>query len=212
MKAAKYDTDLNEMAVGGGARGWMDGWAFDITLGVPLDQIIFAVSTARWAFRSMENFLLYETRARFYLVSYSTDKSRWRVLKISRSEATELDVSEDPVEYTERQAAALLHTIAEGNGGLPLLHRACACVGAIRFLEGYYLLLITQRRQVGMIAGHAVYTVEASEVCSSRVSVAGLAKTHPAAGGGAAPPRCKANAQRRRGVRREVRSIRRSRG
>ena len=112
-----------------------------------------------------EDFLLYETRARFYIVSYTRDKSRWRVLKISRTEATELDVSEDPVEYTERQAAALLHTIAEGNGGLPLVHRACGCVGAIRFLEGYYLVLITARRQVGMLAGHPVYAVEGTEVC-----------------------------------------------
>ena len=111
-----------------------------------------------------ENLLVYETRARYYLLSYTQDKTRWRVLKISRSEACELDASEDPVEYSERQAAALLHTLAEGNAGLSLVHRAFGCVGAIRFLEGYYLILVKQRRQVGVLAGHPVYAVEGTEV------------------------------------------------
>jgi|APGre2960657444_1045066.scaffolds.fasta_scaffold00509_4 hypothetical protein len=113
-----------------------------------------------------ENFLLYETRARFYLVAYTSDKRSWRVLKISRLEARELEVVEDPAEYTEHQAAALLRTIADGNatvGGLQLAARGCGCVGAIRFLEGYYLILVTQRRRVGTLAGHAVYAVEETE-------------------------------------------------
>jgi len=37
------------------------------------------------------NFLLYETRARYYLVSYTRDKSAWRVLKISRMEAQDFE-------------------------------------------------------------------------------------------------------------------------
>jgi len=113
-----------------------------------------------------ENFLLYATRARFYLVAYTADKSAWRFLKLSRSEATELDVVEDPVVYSERQAAALLRTIADGNasvGGLNLVMRACAVVGVIRFLEGYHLLLVTRRRRVGTLAGHAVYAVDDTE-------------------------------------------------
>jgi len=68
--------------------------------------------------------------------------------------------------YTERQAAALLRTIADGNagvGGLSLAARGCGVCGAIRFLEGYYLILITRRRRVGTLAGHAVYAVEDTE-------------------------------------------------
>jgi len=112
-------------------------------------------------------FLLYETRARFYLVAYTSDKRAWRVLKLSRTEATEVEASEDPAELTERQAAALLRTIAEGNapvGGLQLAARACGVVGVIRFLEGYYLILVTQRRRVGTLAGHAVYAIDDTEV------------------------------------------------
>lgn len=40
-----------------------------------------------------ENFLLYETRARYYLVGYTRDKEAWRVLKLSRLESAELEVS-----------------------------------------------------------------------------------------------------------------------
>ena len=74
--------------------------------------------------------------------------------------------SEDPAVYTERQAAALLRTIADGNaavGGLSLAARGCGVVGAIRFLEGFYLILITRRRRVGTLAGHAVYAVDDTE-------------------------------------------------
>lgn len=113
-----------------------------------------------------EHFLLYETRARFYLVAYTSDKRAWRVLKISRTEATEVDASEDTAELSERQAAALLRTIADGNahvGGLQLAARACGVVGVIRFLEGYYLILVTQRRRVGTLAGHAVYSIDDTE-------------------------------------------------
>lgn len=39
-----------------------------------------------------ENFLLYETRARYYLVGYTRDKEAWRVLKISRMEGADLEV------------------------------------------------------------------------------------------------------------------------
>lgn len=39
-----------------------------------------------------ENFLLYETRARYYLVGYTRKKEAWRVLKISRMEGSALEV------------------------------------------------------------------------------------------------------------------------
>jgi phosphatidylinositol 3,5-bisphosphate 5-phosphatase len=124
-----------------------------------------------------EHFLLYETRARFYLVAYTSDKRAWRVLKISRTEATEVDASEDTAELSERQAAALLRTIADGNahvGGLQLAARACGVAGVIRFLEGYYLILVTQRRRVGTLAGHAVYAIDDTEARAAVPPAAGL--------------------------------------
>lgn len=34
------------------------------------------------------------------------------------------------------------------------------CVGFVRFLEGYYIVLITKRRKMADIGGHAIYKIE----------------------------------------------------
>lgn len=36
----------------------------------------------------------------------------------------------------------------------------CCCVGFVRFLEGYYIVLITKRRKMADIGGHAIYKIE----------------------------------------------------
>ncbi len=61
-----------------------------------------------------ENFLLYETRARYYLVAYTSDKAAWRVLKISRMEPHELEVR-----WSGRAA-----------GSARRRAQRCACLGA----------------------------------------------------------------------------------
>ncbi|KAK8960533.1 Phosphoinositide phosphatase SAC1 [Platanthera guangdongensis] len=36
--------------------------------------------------------------------------------------------------------------------------------GCIKFLESYYLILVTKRRQIGAICGHAIYSIEESQL------------------------------------------------
>ncbi|KAG0559776.1 hypothetical protein KC19_10G128300 [Ceratodon purpureus] len=115
----------------------------------------------------LEKFYVYETRARYYLVGRDKSKQHWRVLKIDRSEPAELSICEDPVVYTQHECLVLLKTIAEGNkasGGLLLVTKAYGIVGFIKFLECYYMLLVTKRRQVGTLCGHAIYTVNESRL------------------------------------------------
>jgi hypothetical protein len=38
------------------------------------------------------------------------------------------------------------------------------CLGCIKFLESYYLILVTKRRQVGCICGHAIYCIDESQM------------------------------------------------
>ncbi|GAQ79856.1 Sac domain-containing Phosphoinositide Phosphatase [Klebsormidium nitens] len=112
---------------------------------------------------SLEKFNLYETRARYYLVGWSKDRQHWRILKIDRSEPEDLSLSEDPAVYSQAECKSVLQTVAEGNrstGGLQLVTKAYGVVGFIRFLECYYMILVTRRRQVGTICGHAVYSIE----------------------------------------------------
>ena len=92
----------------------------------------------------------------------SACRRQWRVLKLDRTEPSGLHVHEDPTAYTAAECGALLRTIADGNrscGGLQLLAKAYGVVGTIRFLEGAYLILITRRRRLGTLCGHAVWGI-----------------------------------------------------
>jgi len=124
------------------------------------------------------------------------DKSRryWRVLKIDRLEASELNIREDSTTYTENECSELLRTIHEGNrstGGLKFVTTCYGIVGMyillcrylsrkywftsciycalwflgfIKFLGPYYMLLITKRRPIGSIGGHTVYAISKTEM------------------------------------------------
>ena len=68
-------------------------------------------------------FVLYSTKTRFFLLGRTKDRQQWRVLKFARdtNDARELDVVEDPLVYSEREVAALLSSVHDGNlqhGGL----------------------------------------------------------------------------------------------
>ncbi|PIA51250.1 hypothetical protein AQUCO_01100235v1 [Aquilegia coerulea] len=116
---------------------------------------------------SLEKFKLYETRARFYLIGSDRNKFYFRVLKIDRSEPSELNISEDPVVYSKQEVKNLLQRISEGNratGGLTFVFKVYGIAGCIKFLESYYLILVTKRRQIGCICGHAIYSIEESQL------------------------------------------------
>ncbi|XP_065881118.1 phosphatidylinositol-3-phosphatase SAC1 isoform X2 [Euphorbia lathyris] len=116
---------------------------------------------------SLEKFRLYETRQRFYLIGSDRNKRFYRVLKIDRSEPSDLNISEDPVVYSPQEIKCLLQRISEGNratGGLTFVAKVYGIAGCIKFLESYYLILVTKRRQVGCICGHAIYSIEESQL------------------------------------------------
>ncbi|XP_068649727.1 phosphatidylinositol-3-phosphatase SAC1 isoform X1 [Aristolochia californica] len=116
---------------------------------------------------SLEKFRLYETRARFYLIGSDRRKKYFRVLKIDRSEPSELNISEDPVVYTQQEIKNLLQRISEGNrstGGLTFVAKVYGIAGCIKFLEPYYLILVTKKRQMGCICGHAIYSIDEIQV------------------------------------------------
>ncbi|KAL1533835.1 Phosphoinositide phosphatase sac1, variant 2 [Salvia divinorum] len=116
---------------------------------------------------SLEKFRLYETRARFYLIGSDRNERFFRVLKIDRMEPSDLNISEDPVVYPPQEVKSLLQRIGEGNratGGLTLVAKVYGIVGCIKFLESYYLILVTKRRQIGSICGHAIYSIDESQI------------------------------------------------
>ncbi|XP_026441366.1 phosphoinositide phosphatase SAC2-like, partial [Papaver somniferum] len=116
---------------------------------------------------SLKNFRLYETQSKVYIVGRNNSKTVWRVLKIDRSEPTELDIVEDSTTYSEREISALLRRLHAGNlatGGLKFVTSCYGIVGFIKFLGPYYMLLITKRKQIGEIRGHVIYGISKTKM------------------------------------------------
>ncbi|WCJ39343.1 Phosphoinositide phosphatase family protein [Euphorbia peplus] len=115
----------------------------------------------------LQKFRLYETRANFYMIGRDKNRTFWRVLKIDRLEPSELNILEDNTTYTESECCDLLKRIHEGNkstGGLKFMTTCYGIVGFIKFLGPYYMLLITKRRKLGAICGHAIYAISKSSM------------------------------------------------
>lgn len=85
-------------------------------------------------------------------------------------------LTEDPNVYTQDEIHDMLDMIHDGNrlrregsvaegqdGGLKPIVKAYGIVGFIRFLDCYYLTLITRRAKVGSIGGNGVYNIRNTE-------------------------------------------------
>lgn len=102
-------------------------------------------------------FYLYQTTQRVYLVASDKSGEHWRLLKFDKTAAMgELEVTEDPHHYSKAQCSSLLKTVHEGNlqhGGLQLVCQGYGVIGCFKFLEGYYLCLVTKKRFQGTLCG-----------------------------------------------------------
>ena len=87
-------------------------------------------------------------------------------------------LTEDPNVYSQEEIQEMLDMIHDGNrfrrmdtsgdvsgsgGGLKPIAKAYGVVGFIRFLDCYYLTLITRRAKVGSIGGNGIYTIKNTE-------------------------------------------------
>ncbi|ERE82364.1 polyphosphoinositide phosphatase-like protein [Cricetulus griseus] len=118
---------------------------------------------------SVQKLVLYETRARYFLVGSNHAETKYRVLKIDRTEPKDLVIIDDRHVYTQQEVRELLgrldlgnrtKTAQKGASGLFRAVSAFGVVGFVRFLEGYYIVLITKRRKMADIGGHAIYKIE----------------------------------------------------
>jgi hypothetical protein len=86
-------------------------------------------------------------------------------------------LTEDPNVYSQQEIRDMLDMIHDGNrmrradgtpgdvsrkdgGGLKPIVKAYGIVGFVRFLDCYYLTLITRRAKVGSIGGNGIYTIK----------------------------------------------------
>ncbi|XP_067274432.1 polyphosphoinositide phosphatase [Pseudorasbora parva] len=117
----------------------------------------------------VQKLVLYETRARYFLVGSNNAQTKHRVLKIDRTEPRDLVIIDDKHVYSQQEVRELLGRLDLGNrtkigqkgsSGLSRAVSAHGIVGFVRFLEGYYIVLITKRRKMADIGGHSIYKIE----------------------------------------------------
>uniref|UniRef100_A0A3Q2XZ10 FIG4 phosphoinositide 5-phosphatase n=1 Tax=Hippocampus comes TaxID=109280 RepID=A0A3Q2XZ10_HIPCM len=117
----------------------------------------------------LQRMVLYETRARYFLVGSNQAQTKNRVLKIDRTEPKDLVIIDDKHVYNQQEVRELLSRLDLGNrtkiaqkgpSGLSRAVSADGIVGFVRFLEGYYIVLITKRRKMADIGGHSIYKIE----------------------------------------------------
>lgn len=110
----------------------------------------------------LQSFELYESESRLYVLGTNSDKTLWRLLKIDRSEPSELVIEECSTVYTESEHSDLLKGLDEehrSTGGVKFVKKFYGIIGFIKFLGPYYMLIITEQKRIGEIFGHPVYQV-----------------------------------------------------
>lgn len=78
-------------------------------------------SKAHYVPTVFNKFILYENRAKFFIVASNVSESRHRILKIDRTIQEELSIVEDATEYTGKYMNSTLRALDEANkpfGGL----------------------------------------------------------------------------------------------
>lgn len=110
----------------------------------------------------LSKFKLYETKASFYVIGTDKTRTHWKIIKIQRSEPSELDIFEDPTVYNRQDCNDVLNRLHTGNlstGGLKFVTKVYGIIGFIKFLEPYYMILVTKRQLLGNICGHLIYGI-----------------------------------------------------
>ncbi|KAJ8324337.1 hypothetical protein BDV3_005195 [Batrachochytrium dendrobatidis] len=111
----------------------------------------------------LSKFTLYETKTRLYFVGTDSTEKVFQIAKIDRTVLDELAFVEDSVLYTKKEIEDLLGMIENGNkitGGLRKITGCFGIFGFVRFLEGYYAILITKRSAVALLGGHYIYHID----------------------------------------------------
>jgi hypothetical protein len=109
------------------------------------------------------------------VIGADASDSRFNALKIDRTQSKDFVVGEPDHEYSKADIGELLATVSSssivtpseeykrsrtGHGLLRTVDKAYGIIGAIRFLEGYYLLVVTKARVIATIGCHSVYKIE----------------------------------------------------
>ena len=115
---------------------------------------------------TLQKISIYETYHSLYVIGSNLAETYFRVLKLDRTcEWDRIEFSDDVHEYDKDEMNELLSMINNANriknsNGILKAHKGHGIVGFIRFLEGYYLILITKQIPVAILGFHTIYSIE----------------------------------------------------
>ncbi|KAI1697183.1 sacI homology domain-containing protein [Ditylenchus destructor] len=137
---------------------------------------------------------VYETPTHFYVIGSDASEQKFSTLKIDRTSERDFIVGEPDHTYSKSDIGELLATVSSssivtptekwnkrstsGNSGLlRTVDKAYGILGAVRFLGGYYLLIVTKAKVVVTLGYHALYKIE--DVSMIYIPVVGVPSSHP---------------------------------
>lgn len=112
---------------------------------------------------------VYQTNTKYFIIGSNDGETRFKILKIDRTDPRELLVEEDCTVYSLAEIKEIVERLHAGNlgknkswksRGLVQTSTAFGIIGFVRFLEGYYMILVTRRSIVAEVGGHCFYKVE----------------------------------------------------
>ncbi|XGW20591.1 hypothetical protein V3C99_003965 [Haemonchus contortus] len=135
---------------------------------------------------------VYETASRFYLVGCDASGMRFKVLKIDRIDSKALLTGEPESDYSKDEILELLATITEGSsvvyrsssgsnsksnrkgspGLIERISNAFGILGVVRFVEGYYMIIVTKANIIASFGYHSIYKI--AEVAMISLAMDGL--------------------------------------
>lgn len=121
--------------------------------------------------RHLINFLPFAKK--LHLVGSNNQETRFRILAIDRTRPNALHIEENPNEIEARDIRRIV-----GSWGNCKKISAYGILGFVRFLESYYLILVTKRTRCAFVGMHLIYTIK--DTTMVRVNEPASARqTHP---------------------------------
>ncbi|CEM34996.1 unnamed protein product [Vitrella brassicaformis CCMP3155] len=106
-------------------------------------------------------YTVYQNRMHVFLVGHDKIRNDYSILKISRADAVDtLVMREGETRYSEKEFAERFAVIQKSEGFQKVVEGS-GIIGFPRFLQGYYIFIITKHKKVGrVLEHHPVYSIE----------------------------------------------------
>lgn len=114
----------------------------------------------------LQRFTVYNSKTTMYIVGSNSKESLFRIIEISSSNTSSLNVIEDKnYFYTRKDMIELINGLNETiEGGIHKIAQAYGIIGFIKFTKGYYLSVVTKCSQVAIIGGHFIYHIDETKL------------------------------------------------